>query len=144
MSDNTILGALQRMGPLGRMTEHGFHGVASTKLHEMDSRRRAAQMPHLKRNRVACASKDSKYLRQRAAMMRTRASARDCGAMSDFRRCRPRRLEADHRIELGGVDCKSQQIMPAGCGPGRTTVYAHGLSSTHRRRLLPARGQIRE
>ncbi len=34
MSNNTILGALKRMGYAGRMTGHGFRGVASTILHE--------------------------------------------------------------------------------------------------------------
>ena len=34
MSNNTILGALKRMGYLGRMTGHGFRGIASTVLHE--------------------------------------------------------------------------------------------------------------
>jgi integrase len=34
MSNNTILGALKRMGYAGRMTGHGFRGVASTVLHE--------------------------------------------------------------------------------------------------------------
>lgn len=35
ISNNTILGALERMGYKGRMTGHGFRGVASTLLHEM-------------------------------------------------------------------------------------------------------------
>ncbi|CAN5475437.1 tyrosine-type recombinase/integrase [soil metagenome] len=35
MSNNTILGALDRMGYKGRMTGHGFRGLASTVLHEM-------------------------------------------------------------------------------------------------------------
>jgi hypothetical protein len=35
MSNNTILGALARMGYKGRMTGHGFRGIASTLLHEM-------------------------------------------------------------------------------------------------------------
>jgi integrase len=35
MSNNTILGALSRMGYKGRMTGHGFRGIASTLLHEM-------------------------------------------------------------------------------------------------------------
>jgi integrase len=34
MSNNTILKALERMGYKGRMTGHGFRGVASTALHE--------------------------------------------------------------------------------------------------------------
>ena len=35
MSNNTILKALERMGYKGRMTGHGFRGIASTVLHEM-------------------------------------------------------------------------------------------------------------
>ncbi len=34
MSNNTILKALERMGYKGRMTGHGFRGLASTVLHE--------------------------------------------------------------------------------------------------------------
>jgi integrase len=34
MSNMTILGALERMGYKGRMTGHGFRGLASTILHE--------------------------------------------------------------------------------------------------------------
>jgi len=34
MSNNTILAALARMGFKGRMTGHGFRGLASTILHE--------------------------------------------------------------------------------------------------------------
>jgi integrase len=35
MSNMTILKALERMGYKGRMTGHGFRGVASTILHEL-------------------------------------------------------------------------------------------------------------
>ena len=34
MSNNTILKALERIGYKGRMTGHGFRGLASTLLHE--------------------------------------------------------------------------------------------------------------
>jgi integrase len=34
MSNNTILKALERMGYKGRMTGHGFRGLASTALYE--------------------------------------------------------------------------------------------------------------
>jgi integrase len=34
MSNNTILKALEQMGYKGRMTGHGFRGIASTILHE--------------------------------------------------------------------------------------------------------------
>jgi integrase len=36
MSNNTILFALYRFGYRGRMTGHGFRGLASTILHEND------------------------------------------------------------------------------------------------------------
>ena len=36
MSNMTILKALERMGYKGRMTGHGFRGLASTILHEQD------------------------------------------------------------------------------------------------------------
>ena len=39
MSNNTILGALKRMGYQGRMTGHGFRGIASTVLHQQGLRR---------------------------------------------------------------------------------------------------------
>jgi len=71
MSNNTILGALKRMGYAGRMTGHGFRGVASTELHEMgfDDAHIEVQLSHLKRNRVAGAYDHSKYLKPRAVMM---------------------------------------------------------------------------
>jgi hypothetical protein len=34
MSNNTFLKGLERMGDKGRMTVHGFRGIASTILHE--------------------------------------------------------------------------------------------------------------
>ncbi|ADU36920.1 tyrosine-type recombinase/integrase [Variovorax paradoxus] len=79
ISNNTILGALKRMGYAGRMTGHGFRGVASTELHEMgfEEAHIEAQMSHLKRNRVASAYDHSKYLKQRVAMMQTWADRLD-------------------------------------------------------------------
>jgi integrase len=71
MSNNTILFALYRLGYKGRMTGHGFRGLASTILHENDfaDEHVELQLAHQKRNKVAAAYNHAKYLSQRAAMM---------------------------------------------------------------------------
>jgi integrase len=71
MSNNTILGALARMGYKGRMTGHGFRGVASTQLHEMgfDHAHIELQLAHQERNEVSAAYNHATYLKQRAKMM---------------------------------------------------------------------------
>jgi hypothetical protein len=54
-SNNTILKALERMGYKGRMTGHGFRGVASTLLHEMgfDHAHIELQLAHQERDEVS-------------------------------------------------------------------------------------------
>lgn len=71
MSNNTILGALERMGYLHRMTGHGFRGVASTILHEhgFDHAHIELQLAHTERNTVSAAYNHALYLPQRAKMM---------------------------------------------------------------------------
>jgi integrase len=71
MSNNTILGALARMGYKGRMTGHGFRGVASTLMHEMgfDHAHIELQLAHQERNEVSAAYNHATYLNQRAKMM---------------------------------------------------------------------------
>ena len=71
MSNNTILYALYRMGYQGRMTGHGFRGLASTLLHEngFEDQHIELQLAHQNRNKVAAAYNHAKYLRQRASMM---------------------------------------------------------------------------
>ena len=71
MSNNTILGALNRMGYKGRMTGHGFRGVASTLLHEMgfDHAHIELQLAHQERNEVSAAYNHATYLTQRSKMM---------------------------------------------------------------------------
>ena len=71
MSNNTILGALYRMGYKGRMTGHGFRGVASTLLHEMGFRHDyiELQLAHQQEDEVAAAYNHATYLRERAEMM---------------------------------------------------------------------------
>jgi integrase len=71
MSNNTILGALYRLGYQGRMTGHGFRGLASTVLNEsgFDEAHVELQLAHMKRNKVAAAYNHAKYLKQRTVMM---------------------------------------------------------------------------
>lgn len=71
MSNNTILAALKRMGYAGRMTGHGFRGVASTILHEHGYPHHVIelQLAHQERDQVAAAYNHATYLRERRAMM---------------------------------------------------------------------------
>jgi integrase len=76
MSNNTILSALKRMGYQGRMTGHGFRGVASTVLHEQgfEHEHIELQLAHTERKSVSAAYNHAKYLDQRRAMMNHWAS----------------------------------------------------------------------
>jgi integrase len=71
MSNNTILKALERMGYKGRMTGHGFRGVASTVLHErgFDHALIELQLAHQERNRVSASYNWATYLPERRKMM---------------------------------------------------------------------------
>jgi integrase len=71
MSNNTILGALARMGYKHQMTGHGFRGIASTVLHEhgFDHAHIELQLAHTDRNEVSAAYNHARYLPQRAKMM---------------------------------------------------------------------------
>lgn len=71
ISNNTILKALERMGFKGRMTGHGFRGLASTILHEkgFDHLHIEVQLAHQERNRVTAAYNHAKYVSQRTSMM---------------------------------------------------------------------------
>ena len=71
MSSNAILKALERMGYKGRMTGHGFRGVASTLLHEMgfDHAHIELQLAHQERNEVSAAYNHATYLKRRAKLM---------------------------------------------------------------------------
>ncbi|NBU43864.1 MAG: DUF4102 domain-containing protein [Betaproteobacteria bacterium] len=72
MSNNTILAALKRMGYGGRMTGHGFRGVASTLLHEQgfEHEHIELQLAHMERNAVSAAYNHAKYLKHRTEMMK--------------------------------------------------------------------------
>lgn len=71
MSNNTILGALDRMGYAGRMTGHGFRGIASTLLHEQGwpHEHIELQLAHQERNQVSATYNHAMYLQPRAKMM---------------------------------------------------------------------------
>lgn len=71
MSNNTILKALERMGYKGRMTGHGFRGIASTLLHEQgfDHSHIELQLAHQERDAVSASYNHALYLAQRARMM---------------------------------------------------------------------------
>jgi integrase len=71
MSNNTILKALERMGYKGRMTGHGFRGIASTMLHEQGYNHEhiELQLAHAPRNAVSAAYNHALYLKPRAEMM---------------------------------------------------------------------------
>jgi integrase len=79
MSNNTILKGLERMGFKGRMTGHGFRGVASTILHEQgfDHQHIELQLAHAPRNAVSAAYNHALYLKPRRAMMQTWADYLD-------------------------------------------------------------------
>ncbi len=90
MSNNTILCALKRMGYKGRMTGHGFRGVASTILHEegFDHMHIELQLAHQERNRVSASYNHATYLKQRAKMMQWWADYLDSRLMNNVVRMR--------------------------------------------------------
>ena len=71
MSNNTILKALERIGYKGRMTGHGFRGLASTLLHEQGYTHDhiELQLAHAPRNAVSAAYNHALHLKARAKMM---------------------------------------------------------------------------
>jgi integrase len=71
MSNNTILKALERMGYKGKMTGHGFRGLASTVLHEQGYAHEhiELQLAHSPRNAVSAAYNHALYLKPRTKMM---------------------------------------------------------------------------
>lgn len=79
MSNNTILKALERMGYKGRMTGHGFRGIASTSLHEQgyDHQHIEIQLAHSARDAVSAAYNHALYIPQRTAMMQSWADYLD-------------------------------------------------------------------
>ena len=70
MSNNTMLKATERLGYKGRMTGHGFRGIASTALNELKFRPDVIelQLAHVQ-DKVRGADKHALYLDERAQMM---------------------------------------------------------------------------
>jgi integrase len=87
MSNNTILKALERLGYAGRMTGHGWRGIASTILHEngFEDAHIELQLAHQKRDKVAAAYDYAKHLKARAAMMQWYADYLDSLATKSAR-----------------------------------------------------------
>lgn len=79
MSNNTLLMALKRLGYAGRMTGHGFRGVASTILHEQGYPHEhiEIQLAHSERNKVSASYNHAKYLDQRRVMLQDWANYLD-------------------------------------------------------------------
>jgi len=79
MSNNTLLFALYRLGYRGRMTGHGFRGVASTILHEQGRPHEhiELQLAHQERNAISAAYNHALYLKPRAEMMQAWADQLD-------------------------------------------------------------------
>jgi integrase len=71
MSNNTLLFALYRLGYRGRMTGHGFRGVASTILHESGwpHEHIEIQLAHQERDSTSAAYNHALYLEPRTKMM---------------------------------------------------------------------------
>ncbi|TEU27189.1 site-specific integrase [Acinetobacter seifertii] len=71
ISSHTILGAIKRMGYSGKMTGHGFRGLASTFLHEKGFLSDAIerQLAHTKIDRISAAYDHSTHLDKRQEMM---------------------------------------------------------------------------
>lgn len=100
MSNGTILMALKRMGYAGRMTGHGFRGIASTALNEMGYRWDVieAQLSHVEGNKVRAAYNHAVYLDERRELMQEWAAyldaVRQSGKVIPFRQARPAKVAA--------------------------------------------------
>ncbi|MGP4717170.1 tyrosine-type recombinase/integrase [Psychrobacter sp. T6-6] len=70
-STNAFITALWRMGYKGRMTGHGFRGLASTTLHEQEFMHEAIelQLAHEKENKISKAYNGAQHLPYRKDMM---------------------------------------------------------------------------
>ena len=80
MSENTILGALRRLGyTKNEMTGHGFRGMASTRLNELGFNRDwiELQLAHAESNSVRAAYNHAEHLPERIKMMQSWADYLD-------------------------------------------------------------------
>jgi integrase len=131
MSNNTILQALKRMGYQGRMTGHGFRGVASTLLHEQGYAHEhiELQLAHAPRNAVSAAYNHALYLTPRTEMMQQWADFLEQTQRAG--KVRPFRADAAQRCDNGN---ERQEA-----GPGHHVAVlsarqrcrsGHGVSAT--------------
>ena len=79
MSNNAMLGAIRRMGYLGKTTTHGFRATASTILNEQGFNRDhiETQLAHGERDGVRAAYNHALYLKDRHIMMQSWADFLD-------------------------------------------------------------------
>ena len=79
ISENTLNGALKRMGYKERLTGHGIRATISTALNELGYRRRwvDAQLSHCDPNQVRAAYNHAEYVEQRRQMMQDWADRLD-------------------------------------------------------------------
>jgi integrase len=83
MSNNTILGALSRLGYKGKMTGHGFRALAMSTLKEKLGYRHEVvdrQLAHVHKNAVDAAYDRAKFLDERKTMMQVWADYLDAAA----------------------------------------------------------------
>lgn len=96
MSENAFTTALKRIGYQGKMTGHGFRGLASTSLYEMQYNPKAIelQLAHISRDKTERAYNDAEMLPRRIQMMNDWANIVDEVRQSDFKTYQ-NRLTAD-------------------------------------------------
>lgn len=83
MSNNTVLGALKRLGYKGRMTGHGFRALAMSTIKEKLGYRHEVvdrQLAHAQRNKVDAAYDRAQFLPERKKMMQEWADYLDLAA----------------------------------------------------------------
>ena len=71
ISENTLIGAIYRLGYKSRTTVHGFRGVASTALNEAGFNKDVIerQLAHAERNKIRAAYNHAEYMQDRTKMM---------------------------------------------------------------------------
>lgn len=96
LSSNALTTALKRMGYAGRMTGHGFRGLASTSLYEMQYSPKAIelQLAHVSKDKTERAYNDAKMLPKRMQMMKEWANIIDEVKQNNFKTYQ-NRLTAD-------------------------------------------------
>jgi integrase len=112
-SNNVLTSALKKMGYLGKMTGHGFRGLACTSLYEMQYNPKAIelQLSHVVGGKVERAYNDATMLPTRTQMMNEWANVIDEVKGGDFSTYKAR-LTNDNSLELflRALDYKENQI----------------------------------